>query len=385
MMVDDDVDCDLIFEEDYYCENLEDSFASRRCGIVAPTLGDFVHESTQTESCFDYRERNTECNKFTMNCSVWDENSYSLCESSILTDAESFYLVDDVADNDNISFCDMNHSDWNECLSPQPDSMETLFDYPMKMTAAHYPTDSHVCPICLEHKSSAELVQLFKGCQHVSACKLCLHSHYVEHAMHDVNNFPLKCFWPSCTRYLRNVQLQGFVKHINEIEAFHRLEANAKQAKKMARKLENTEQKYELIQQRRIQNLQVLQHCHCCSYSTPVNPGRGATRFQCIHCKNMANIDVMTVEDVKAMIRAPLEQRIKEKERFVCAKTLGDLLVNCPLCSTLIYKDGGCFELHCEACQTKFDFKAAKVKMDRFFRNDTANSQQVVTGTNDCP
>ena len=168
------------------------------------------------------------------------------------------------------------------------------------------------CPICMEQKAPYELNKLFHGCQHPSACKECLHSHYIEHAMHDISNFPLKCFWPTCSRSLRTVQLQGFAKHTDEIDRFHQKEAEAKEAKRATREDAKDKQKYELLQQRRYQNLQALQNCNSCGCATPVYPGRGETVFQCQHCETIGAIDVMTQADAKAMIRAELDEKTKE-------------------------------------------------------------------------
>jgi hypothetical protein len=284
-----------------------------------------------------------------------DESSFSLCDSVVETATSSYSLVqfeDDVISLNSFTDCTATFEQ-----PPQLAWATTLTDY-----STHEPFFS--CPICLELKSSHQLVPLFAGCKHPPACRSCLYTHYISISMDNPSNFPLTCFWPNCQRYLRDTQVQRFIENPNDLQRFYFQEAASKQIKRESRKQTKDARQYHTRQCRRAQKLKVLQPCPRCDQITPVCPGNPASSFSCQSCGFQGAITVMTPHDVKSLIYAPLDSLTLRREAYVDARTMGDLLVNCPSCCTLIQKNGGCTEMCCAICHTDFNFVKAKRCMD---------------------
>jgi len=216
------------------------------------------------------------------------------------------------------------------------DSNETTHR-PVQETTKH-------CAICLEE---TPVVQLLSKCRHPRACFKCLRIHYVKHAMRDPGNYPLKCFWPGCTRDLHTVQMQQLTQNSGEEMAvfFH----NQAEARNLRQEAKQEEQRIALrarLPGTRMNNLKTLQYCPNCLDATPVYPYRPTKTVVCKGCYQKNDIDVMSREDVKCIVEAA-----------------GDYLVNCPDCSRLILKDGGCDHMTC-VCEHQFSFDRAKYAMD---------------------
>ena len=93
---------------------------------------------------------------------------------------------------------------------------------------------SEECPICCNIRP---LVKLMKGCNHPSACAVCLREIYINQAQEDVRNYPLKCYYPTCDRIVTHVQLSNhdLCRSEKELTKHHRFHVLAKAYKKGTR------------------------------------------------------------------------------------------------------------------------------------------------------
>jgi len=122
------------------------------------------------------------------------------------------------------------------------------------------------CVICCKQ---ANLVQLMKNSQHESACLDCLRNMYVEMAQHNVGNYPLKCFHPSCGLLIRDTCLKekGITCSNEEIAKHYQLTTLAK----VYRHLDA-----------------VAVHCPHCNQPCIVNWNTVAKGLHIFHCFNCA-------------------------------------------------------------------------------------------------
>lgn len=218
---------------------------------------------------------------------------------------------------------------------------------PPPLSSSRRPT---TCAICLEVTPTMELLS---KCRHPRACFKCLQTHYVDYQMHSLENYPLRCFWPGCKGYLRDVHMRRLT-HSNSaaMELFFDTESQAKGRRKseMKEKIELAKQKR--LEKQRIYNFLTLVDClFCTEKPIPVYPTRPefAINFVCGSCHQ---------------VNPRTERVLSHKEVESVVKAAGDALVNCPECSMLIIKSGGCNHMTC-VCGFEFSFMDAKKSMDK--------------------
>ena len=202
------------------------------------------------------------------------------------------------------------------------------------------------CAICLEDKPG--VFRLMHKCNHPSACRSCLRAYYIHHGLKDVSNFPLRCFWPGCNKILRDAQIQPLTQlssRNHEMHQFYHQQAAARDIKREKVRLALESVRHRQLQERHVRKFMVLQSCPDCTESTLVFPARQST-YSCRICKfPRRRVDVMSLEDIQSLVY-----------------TVGERLVNCPACSALIVKDGGCHRMTC-LCGEEFSFTAARAKL----------------------
>mmetsp|Transcript_50973 Transcript_50973/g.75633 ORF Transcript_50973/g.75633 Transcript_50973/m.75633 type:complete len:348 (-) Transcript_50973:116-1159(-) len=87
-----------------------------------------------------------------------------------------------------------------------------------------------LCPICFETRHTP-LMPLVKNCNHPpAACRECLREIYIHQAPQNVSNYPLRCYYPSCDRRVRETQLihHDLIESNAELAKYRRLVLIAK-------------------------------------------------------------------------------------------------------------------------------------------------------------
>ena len=195
------------------------------------------------------------------------------------------------------------------------------------------------CAICLEEK--ANVVRMMHKCSHPAACRDCLQTYYLDQQMKDVSLFPLRCFWPGCDRTLRDVQIRHLCQGRNDdiLYLYYHNECRARDYRREEARLRLEVEHYANLQERRVQHFHCQQGCPECGQVQTVYPAQ-TDRYKC--CGQERPIDVISLSEIRTLIHE-----------------VGDWLVHCPNCQTLILKDGGCHRMECIVCMEKFDFREA--------------------------
>ena len=151
------------------------------------------------------------------------------------------------------------------------------------------------------------MTRLMNNCQHPADCYDCLRTNYVQYAMTDPSNFPLKCFWPGCERTVRDIQMRRLTKSARDWRTYYQNEMEAKNRRKEQERLagmarqkrhENllasvAEQKEQCreeeqrrkLQEIRVRNFTVVQPCPECAASNAVYLGCLDSQV-CFNCIN---------------------------------------------------------------------------------------------------
>jgi len=197
---------------------------------------------------------------------------------------------------------------------------------------------SEECPICCNIRP---LVKLMKGCNHPSACAVCLREMYINQAQQDVRNYPLKCYHPACDRIVTHAQLRqhNLCRSEKELTKHHRLHVLAKAYK----------------------GTRIVAHCPDCDFPHEMN------RQILITCKSCGfKYEVNDeVNDEANGITPPPSSTIKAVESIKRdAAGVNNGWARCPRCSIIISKGGGCKVMTC-ACGHLFYWDDALREKER--------------------
>ena len=211
------------------------------------------------------------------------------------------------------------------------------------------------CAICLEEKP---LVRVLNKCCHPQACFECLRMQYIVQSQKSHENYPVKCFWPGCDRRLRDVHIQRFVKRPCELARHYELEWTAKgrravhrhriQEKVAAERRQKQEKAARaVLQRRRAERLKTRYPCPSCATENVICifVECEATPL-CMNCSQSLELDTISQQEILSVLEA-----------------VGDDLVNCPSCSAILVKEGGCDHMTC-VCEAEFSFHDARHVLD---------------------
>eukprot|EP00977_Amphora_coffeiformis_P002437 scaffold456_cov171-Amphora_coffeaeformis.AAC.4 len=226
------------------------------------------------------------------------------------------------------------------------ESISCITDSPHPSIAlVHHETRLQVsmqCAICLEDKPN--VLRVMHKCTHPSACVDCLRKYYIDHELDGAAaNFPFQCFWPGCTRTLRDVHFRQLARSQQEMQSYYQRVCIARNNRRQVKLQEVERLRRERYQKHRIKNFKVFQQCNVCGTSRPVYPAR-QDYFTCATCDEQCFVDVMSLEEIMSIVAA-----------------VGDFLVYCPTCERLIAKDGGCDHMTC-LCGNEFSFRRAQIE-----------------------
>jgi hypothetical protein len=217
------------------------------------------------------------------------------------------------------------------------------------------------CPICFEYKT--DLLILMRNCRHPPACVHCLRELYIKQAQQNVQNYPLRCFDPSCTRLVRDTQVQQLARNQQEINQHYRL----------------------CVLQKSYKGTQQISHCPQCDhpYHVQRRPEQ-QHKIRSVRCR-CCRTEYALLEGTDEMTTIyALESIVQDKVG------INDGWCICPGCRLVISKGNGCDYMACP-CGTHFSFSyrvqwqgqpkppmveiqscLADGQQDRSFKNNTA-------------
>jgi hypothetical protein len=181
------------------------------------------------------------------------------------------------------------------------------------------------CPICFEYKTN--LLVLMKNCHHPPACVQCLRELYIKQAQQNVQNYPLRCFDPSCTRLVRDTQIQQLARNQEEIKKHYRL----------------------CVLQKSYKCAQQVSNCPNCDHPYHVRRSKQRLSVRQVRCRCCHTEYALPSTDEKNSTIYVLESIVVDQ------KGINDGWCICPKCRMIISKGNGCDHIACP-CGCHFSF-----------------------------